>query len=197
MNYATLSIQQFLTDVASANVTPAGGTASAVAGALGASLCEMVCVHTLRAAEEETGTGELATIREDLLTQRQQLLELATADAEAVEDFYHAPDSAPVETEAKRAAGVPLAIAEACLTIIDDATVVTANATLNAVPDVVTGAYLTHAALQASVFTVRCNLDHIEDSSFIEAMDQQAAEIEQSAERAFEQVLSNGESALT
>lgn len=68
MSYRELPINQFLADIASKNVTPAGGSGAAVVGAVGASLCEMVCIHTIWRDEDET--HPLLTTREVLEKQK-------------------------------------------------------------------------------------------------------------------------------
>lgn len=183
MNYATQPVDQLLAAVASENVTPAGGTVAAVVGAAGASLCEMVCIHT-----GGDGASELDTVREDLRRQRRGLLELADADAEAVASLLAVIREGDSDTEAKRATGVPLAVAEGCLTVLEAAPSVVERGNPNAVPDAVTGVLLAHAALRAAVFTVRSNLDHIEDDAFVEGTERRASEVERAAERAAERV---------
>lgn len=89
MDYDTRPVGSFLEDIASAALTPAGGTAGAVVGAIGTACCEMVCRH-LEAAGAGTG-GSLAEKRRTLETPRTELLALAAADAEVVEERFAAP----------------------------------------------------------------------------------------------------------
>lgn len=193
MVYAEQPISQFLSDIASKNVVPAGGTASAVVGATGTSLCEMACIHTIEKDEYADVASELADIGDDLRTQRTALLELADRDSEAVDELLAASHDRATLTAAKKATGVPLAIAEACLNVLDHAIVVTEKGNRKAIPDAVTGTFLTRSALQASVFTVRSNLGEIADPSFVEEMQQRATEIESSSQTAFERVMANVE----
>ena len=80
-SYRTQPIDEFLSGIASRRVTPAGGSASAVSGAIGASLCEMVCLHTVEKAGDDAVSQELVEAGETLRTQRDGLLTLADADA--------------------------------------------------------------------------------------------------------------------
>jgi formiminotetrahydrofolate cyclodeaminase len=64
----------------------------------------------------------------------------------------------------------------------------------NAVADAVTGAFLAHSALEASLFTVRANLESIPDEGFVAEMEERAADIETRAETAFERVEANANS---
>jgi len=196
MHYGSQSVEGFLAGVASEEVTPAGGTVAAVVGAAGASLCEMVCIHTMEADRDADVASELEGARDDLRRQRGHLLELADADADAVEALLRAFRDGADDADTARAAGVPLAIAEGCLTVLEHATVVTADGNPTAVPDAVTGAFLAHAALRAAAFTVRSNLEHVEDPSFAEEVRRRVADAERSAERALEEVLEHGERAI-
>jgi len=207
MSYRSRPIDAFLDSIASPQVTPAGGSAAAVVGAMGAALCEMVCIHTVQKAGANTADGpgntretvdgprntretvdSLEHSREVFHTQRDHLLTLANADAKAVDALLAAtgPVDLTRERRSKRAIGVPLTIAEGCLTVLDEAPTVVAQGTTSAVPDAITGAYLTHAAGLAAVFTVRTNLDAASDPDFETRIGDRAAETERAIDAAFE-----------
>ena len=190
MSYAEQSIRDFLDDVASHEVTPAGGTTAALGGAMGTALCEMVCLHTIERDEYADVAEEMAERRDDLERQRELLLELADADAAVVDELLAAfRDDAGQTAAQKKATGVPLAIADACVPVLEHATVVIENGNTNAVPDAVIGSHLVYAALEATVFTVRTNLGHLSDPAFVDEMETRAADLERSAERSFEQIM--------
>jgi formiminotetrahydrofolate cyclodeaminase len=192
MSYGDQPISDFLENVASQRVTPAGGTAAALVGAIGTALCEMVCLHTIGKDGYADVEEEIAEIQDELRTQRGFLLELADKDADVVDELLAAyRDDSDQTVAMKKATGVPLTIAEACLPVLEHATVVTEKGNRNAVPDAGTGSFLVHSALQASVFTVRTNLGNIPDATFTEQMETRAADLERSAEIEFERVLSN------
>ncbi len=69
----------------------------------------------------------------------------------------------------------------------------TAKGTPVAVPDAAVGALLAAAALQASVATVRANLDMIDDESFVAAMKQRADEAEAAGKAALDEAVANAE----
>ncbi|AUX10004.1 formiminotetrahydrofolate cyclodeaminase [Halalkaliarchaeum desulfuricum] len=204
MTYAEQTISEFLGSVASDRVTPAGGTAAAVSGAIGAALCEMVCIHTIAAGTGGDSTAEtdacdntqsFATVRDELRGQRRCLLALADADASAVDEFLSSNDverpperSSQATTEQKRAIGVPLAIADTSLAVLENAAVVIAPGNRNALADGVTGAYLARGALQSALYIVWTNADQLEDPEFLGKITGRASEIEASAERAFDRI---------
>lgn len=195
MTYADRPIDDFLSAVASESVVPAGGTTAAVVGATGAALCEMVCLHTIGAddVDPDRDDATLPSIRDDLRWYRERLLALADADADAVATLLAAQPADDATPEAKRATGVPLAVAEACAAVLDHAAVVTEAGTPVAVPDAVTGAFLARAAVRATAFTVRHNADRSADLAFADEMVRRAAAVERDAERACERAVAAAE----
>jgi len=185
------TVSGLLSEIASERVSPAGGTAAAVVGALGASLCEMGCVHTIGNDACE-GAAQLRDVRDELRTQRGHLLELGARDSAVVDELFGASGDVG-QTEAKRAIGVPFTIARACLTVIECGEVVVESGARSVVTDVRAGVLFAHSALRASVFTVRSNLGQVDDRSFVERIDSRTATIEETAERAFERVTSDAE----
>lgn len=189
MNRGTQSIDQFLEAVASENVTPAAGSVTAVVGAAGASLLQMVCLHSRSADRPADVLAQLDDIGDELRARRADLLRLAEADANAVDAVLDVPDNRSGSREAKRATGVPLAIAESCLDVLTNAPFVLDQGTQNAVPDGITGVLLTHRAVQASTFIVRTNIGQIDDSAFRTTMDDRTAEIEAAADDVYRTVI--------
>ncbi|RLM53573.1 formimidoyltetrahydrofolate cyclodeaminase [Halobellus sp. Atlit-31R] len=172
---------EFLDDIASEQVAPAGGSVIATTGAMGAALCEMVCVHTIAAGDAETSTATLGDLREDLERRRRSLLALADRDAAVVEELFGARRGQPSARLAKRATGVPLAIAEACLHVLEDADRVIDLGAGGVVADARIGASLADSALRASLWMVRANLDTLAESSFAAEVADRAAAVERAA----------------
>lgn len=196
MTFADQPIGEFLDDVASGQVTPSGGAVAAVGGAMGAALCEMVCIHTLGTDMSERGAGELREVGDALTNHRDRLLDLADEDAAAVDAVgaaFETGDDAQIQAAAKRSTEIPLEVAEVCLDVLEYARTVTAKGTPVAVPDAAVGALLAMAALQASVSTVRANLDMIDDESVVAALSQRADEVEAAGEAALDEAVANAD----
>jgi len=189
MDYRTSTINEFLARIASENVTPAGGTAAAVVGAIGTSLCEMVCIHTVEHDEYASVAADMANIREELRRQREHLLDLAERDATVVDELFSTTAGKTDQSDIKRSIGVPLTIAVACRTVLDLAIEITAKGNRNALADAGTGVYLVRAALRASVFTVRSNLDQVSDQSFVDEIERRIAQIESRADDTHKQAM--------
>lgn len=190
MSYRDQPVAEVLATIASERVTPAGGTGVAIVGAFGAALCEMAVRHSLASAESGEASDSLAPAGEELATARTRLLDLADADADAVEAAF-GPQSGDVGlTERKRAVGVPLSIAEEASSVLELATTVAAEGCGESAADAAMGAFLVHAAVRASAFAVRYNLDAIADDSFVAETGERVAALETSADRALETVSS-------
>ena len=189
MDYDTRPVGAFLDEVASARVTPAGGTAGAVVGAIGTACCEMVCRH-LEAAGAGADGG-LVEMRRALETRRTELLALAAADAEVVEERFATPTDGADPESVQRSVGVPLSIAEACLRTLEEAATVTGGSDRRVVADAGTAAYLARGALAAAIFTVRSNLDDVDDGAFVAETRERATAIEDAARDAFEETMGN------
>ncbi|MEA1931542.1 cyclodeaminase/cyclohydrolase family protein [Halohasta litorea] len=190
MTFAEQPIGQFAADVASTRVTPSGGAVAAVSGAMGASLCEMVCIHT---ANSNAAGSTLSDLGEEFGRHRRRLLRLADDDAAAVDSLQaafreHESTSNTVQTAVKRATDVPLEIATVCLAVIEAGVDVVENGNPNAVADAVTGIALAHAAHRSAVFTVRTNLELLTDPEVVSNRDRQATELAQAAQAAMDRV---------
>lgn len=176
MDYSSMTVPEFLDAIASERVAPAGGTAAGVVGAVGASLCEMSCLHTLE--NREHADEHLEELRDDLHTQRDRLLALGSQDAEVVDRLFGLEGADANPADPKRALGVPLAIAEACLAVIELGIEVLAAGTESTTADTRTGILVSEAALNACLYTVRENTDAVGDDSFVAEMVNRCDELE-------------------
>lgn len=180
MSYRERSIDEFLGNVASERVTPAGGTALAVAGATGAALVEMACIHADAAVDGSE--VDLAAERATLATQREQLLTLGEQDAVIVDDLFGS-DADPGPQALRRAVTVPLGIGQAALQVVDVGRRVFAALRTDVAVDARAGLQLAHAVVQAAVYMVRSNLGVTDDRAFTERMEREAAGLDRAAAR--------------
>ena len=198
MTFANQTISEFLENVASASIIPSGGAGAAVGGAIGAALCEMVCIHTIRKDGYADVERELTTARDELNRHRHRLLKLADEDSAAVDALQEAfqksdteDDDQTIEQAARSAVEIPIEVAETCLSVVEHATVITERGNRNAIADVGTGAFLAYAAVQSSLVTVQANRELIENVTFLAEIERRSTEIDDSAMRAFGQVKEN------
>jgi glutamate formiminotransferase/formiminotetrahydrofolate cyclodeaminase len=169
MSLLGLAVRDLLARFASADPTPGGGSAAALAGATGAALVSMVCAMAktrggLPADRErlDTALGWAREARERL----ERLVDEDTAAYDAVVAAYRLPKGTEEEKAARRVAvgsameratQVPMDTAEACLVVLQAAGEAAAHGNPNAVSDARTGAALALAGLLGAVENVRIN----------------------------------------
>lgn len=173
-----LPVAQFTAQLATGNAAPGGGSAAALAGALGAGLATMAARLTI-------GRRRYAAVQETMLEVeaqgerlRTQLLALVDADTAAFSEVmrtFKLPAETPDEVAARtyaiqealqHAVDIPLAVAEASVQVIHLAALAQQYGNKNASSDAAVGGMLAHAALQAAIRNVETNLEGIRDAQF-------------------------------
>src|SRR5713101_4217015 len=105
--YMQQSIQHYLDELASAQPTPGGGSASALSGALGAALASMVCRLTPGKAGYEEVQPEIERIWEQTEQLRTRFAQLLQEDIEAygrLSATYKMPRASDIDRIARTAA---------------------------------------------------------------------------------------------
>ena len=170
--------------------TPGGGSAAALAGALGASLLAMVAgLPKSRAATEEDAERlqaagrRCAAIADDLTT-------LVDRDSEAydlVVGAYKQPKRTDEEKSARSAAiqqamraaiAAPLDVMRACAAAAEQGVVVAALGNPSASSDVRVGFELLGAGLRGAKLNVEINLGSVKDAAYVETVRREVEEFE-------------------
>jgi formiminotetrahydrofolate cyclodeaminase len=168
-----LSVDAFFERLGSSDPVPGGGSASALAAAMGAALVAMVAELTIGrpayAEHEET----VRKLRFDALERRAELLGLAQQDADAydlVVRARHMPKDSEAERVARTAAlsaamvaasRAPLRAAVVASEVLDLAERIARIGNRNAVSDAGVAALLGAAGLRGAVINVRINLPYL------------------------------------
>ena len=173
-------IRFLLEELAGPSATPGGGSASALAGAMGAALLSMVCNLTIGKKRFADVEDELRDVLKEAEALRYQLTNLADADTHAFDQVmaaYRLPRETQKEQAARQtaiqvalqgAAQVPLETATACASVVKLSAQVIAKINPNALSDAGAGALLAEAGLKGAQLNVAINLAAIHDSDFVQ-----------------------------
>ena len=176
--FAELAVARFLEALSSPHPTPGGGTASAIAGAMGTSLLVMVTGLAKSKNNTDEEKAALARARECLTPITAHLARLADADAQAfdrVMEAYRLPKTTDDEKAARTraiqgalqgATTVPLDTLRACADALAQARVVAEHGNRSAASDAGVAIGLLRAAADGAQANVQANLDSIKDETF-------------------------------
>jgi len=170
----------FLDELASSAPAPGGGSAAALAAAIGAALISMVANLTVgkkKYADVQDDMQRILSHSEALRHKCVKLLEDDVAAYTEVIRAYKMPRdteeqkqarSAAIQEALKGATAVPMELAEACVEILNLCPESAEKGNVHAVSDAGVGALMAEAALRAAAFNVWINLGNIKDEAFVQ-----------------------------
>ena len=173
-----MNLNQFLEQLASAAPVPGGGGASALAGALGVALGNMVGSLTVGKKKYAAVEDEIRELNGKAAVLREELLRLVEKDAEVFEPLskaYGIPKDDPGREEVmarvlKDAAEVPLAIMKKCCKALDLIAVYAEKGSVLAVSDAGCAASLCRAAMESAALNVYINTKSMADRQLAETL---------------------------
>ena len=194
-DFSELSVREFLSALASPEPTPGGGTAAAIAGAMGAALAEMVGALTLSREKFAPVHDAVRSIAEAAQSAREEFLVLAREDSEAYDAVVAARRLAK-ETEEERevraraiesanrlATEVPMRTARAAARLLAALPELVEKGNPNALSDAGAAALVLSAAAEGALLNVGINLPGISDAAFVEDIRREAAAIQAETQR--------------
>lgn len=177
--FENTTIKEFTELLASPSSVPGGGGASALAGAIGIALGDMVGEHTLgkkKYADVEEDIKALMARAQDI---RARLVECVEKDAVAFEPLskaYSIPKDEPRREEIlekclRDAAEVPMEIFDLCCEAIEICEEFGGKGSRLILSDAATGAAVLRAALLGAAINVRVNTKLMKDREYASSMD--------------------------
>lgn len=171
-------VRHLLAAFRSPDPTPGGGSAAALAGAIGAALLAMVAGLPKSRAATTEDTARLGAAGQRCATLSAELETLVDRDSAAYElvmaaytspkgsDEEKAARSAAIQAAMREAIAAPLAAMRACAAAAEQGVVIARMGNSSASSDVKVGFELLGAALRGARLNVETNLDSIKDAEF-------------------------------
>ena len=168
-----LTVDALLDRLASSDPVPGGGSAAALAAAMGAGLVAMVAELTIGRPEYAENDDLVSDLREAARARKDQLLALAEEDAvayDAVVTARRLPKTSEPEREARatalrsamvEAARVPMRTAIVAAEVLEMAERMAPIGNRNAVSDAGVAAQLAAAGVRGALLNVRINLPYL------------------------------------
>lgn len=185
MGYSTLKCTEFVEVLASKAPVPGGGGASALVGAIGTALCNMVGSLTVGKKKYAAVEAEISGLMEKATELQNALLELIEKDAEVFEPLSRAY-GLPKETEEERAekarvmegclrdaCSVPMDIMRRCCEIIDLIGVFAEKGSVLAVSDAGVAAACCKGALKGASLNVYINTKSMKNREYAEELNKE------------------------
>lgn len=177
--YINQPLQHYLDDLASVKPTPGGGSASALCGAMGASLASMVARLTIGKNEYVSVQQEMEQLLEHTEILRQRFQQLMQEDIEVYGQLSksfkmprnteeeRAARGTAIQTALVEAALVPLEIAERAAVLLEYCQRIAEIGNTKVLTDIATAAVLTASAGTGASWMVRVNLQAMKDQELV------------------------------
>ena len=193
MKLTDLTVTGLLAAFQSSDPTPGGGSASALAGAVGASLLAMVggLPKSRTATEEDVERLQAAVARcRELSAHLAEMIDRDSESYEMVMGAYRLPKgtdaekdarSAAIQTAMRAATAAPLDVMRACAAAVEQGIVVARLGNKSAASDVQVGIELLMAGLRGAKQNVEINLGSIKDATYVAKIRAEEQEFERGA----------------
>jgi formiminotetrahydrofolate cyclodeaminase len=164
--------EEMLSAISSKSPAPGGGSVSALAGAMGASLVSMVSNLTIGRNKYSDVEDEMKQILVEADTMKKELMVLYQNDIEAFNKVMTAFRMPAGEREAAlqeayiESTKVPLSTAEKCFRVLQLTQTTIQKGNQNTITDSAVAALMAHSGLKGALFNVKINLVSIENEDF-------------------------------
>ncbi len=185
----TLKVAEFLEKLGSDEPAPGGGSAAALAGAMGANLLTMVCALTKNKKGYEEFAEECAAEQQTVGDAARRLQELVDEDTAAFNELMAAfkmpkkgleakrARSAAIQEATKKATESPLEVARLCRETLRHAPRLAAIGNKNAISDIGVGALMLTNALNGALLNVEINLPGLKDDNYVAQVKRECDEL--------------------
>ena len=182
-------LNDFLAELKSGSPAPGGGSAAALAGAIGAALGIMVGNLTLTSEKYIASHDQASQLIEQLEEKLASLERYVDEDTQAftqvmqayklpkITDGEKALRSQKIQQAMQAASQLPMKVATICMEVLEMSGKMLEIGNINAASDAAVAGRLAHAAMWSAIYNVRINLGSIKDQKFVDEMTTQVARV--------------------
>ncbi len=180
--YLDTPLQEYLTDLASGQPTPGGGSAAALSGAMASALAGMVAHFTLKKADYAAVHPEVETLLQRAERARDRFQQLMQADIDAygqlsacfkmprTTDSERVTRTQAIQAALSSAALVPLEVVELAAQLVQDCRRIAEIGNKTVLSDIATAASLASGAGNGASWMVHTNLHSMKDEQQVESL---------------------------
>jgi glutamate formiminotransferase / formiminotetrahydrofolate cyclodeaminase len=192
--------QPFLEAVAAPSATPGGGSVSALAGALAASLGQMVAGLSRKKKSQAAFANRLSEALDQLRRNAAELAEAIDRDAaayDAVMAAYKLPQESAeerrvrdeaIQQATRGAAEVPLQVAERSVALFERLGQLASIAAASMKSDLEVARLMASAGARGALANVEINLDSIADAAYVKCMQAKTAALRERLDESFRSI---------
>ncbi len=197
------SLTAFANETASESPAPGGGSISAYVGSLGVSLGAMVANLSAHKRGWDDRWEYFSTLAEEGQDLKTKLLELVDADTDAfnqilaavrlpkTNDAEKATRLKAMDDATKNAIMTPLEMMRTCDRAYAFLSTLASDGNPNSISDIGVGALCNHAAIHGAYLNVLINCKDLSDTTFVEKVTQEAAQIMEKSKATSDEILSS------
>jgi len=175
----SLSVADFLQEIASNSPAPGGGSVSALAASLGAALTSMVCHLTIgkkKYADVQEEIEKTLKQSEELSVQFNAIIDEDTIAFNKVMVAYGLPKeteeqktkrTAEIQIAIKMATLIPLKLMELCIEALELVKILIIKGNQSSLSDTGVAALMLHAGCEGAALNVKINLGSLSDADFV------------------------------
>lgn len=169
--YINESLKKYIDDLATRQPAPGGGSAAALAGALGAALLEMVCNFTAGNKKYKDVEGDINRFLTSLKQIREEFMVLIDEDIKVYSNIcaaFKTKDEKIIDNALKEGYYISLKICRLSKLCVETAVVLSEKGNINLISDVGCAAELVKSSFNSGAFNCGINLKGIKDALFKE-----------------------------
>ena len=203
MKLTGIKVSEFINTLSSDAPAPGGGSASALAGAIGIALTEMVCALTLgkkKYAEHESIISLTSERASKIKKELEINIDKDTEAYNAVNSVFSMPKdtdeqkaerSAAMQEALKAATIIPFEVMKLCLEALETTQKAVGKSNTNAVSDLGVAALMLGAAVKGAGLNVLININGIKDEAFAEKYKSEMKDILTTSEKLSAEIYSS------